>query len=157
MIVNINNTSTSNYEVIDARIKFKRVHPDSKLPTKNNASDTGYDVSAVETKEIPARGSAVIDVGLEFADITPGYWVKIEGRSGLGFKYGITPHPGIIDQGYRGSAGVKLYNNTDQSYTVNSGDRIAQFVVYKNYNVVVEEGDIEESDRGANGFGSSGR
>jgi dUTP pyrophosphatase len=157
MIVNISNTCSSNYEVIDARIKFKRVHPDSKLPTKNNVSDTGYDVSAVETKVIPARGSAVIDVGLEFADITPGYWVKIEGRSGLGFKYGITPHPGIIDQGYRGSAGVKLYNNTDQSYTVNSGDRIAQFVVYKNYNVTVDEGDVEESDRGANGFGSSGR
>jgi dUTP pyrophosphatase len=157
MIVNISNTCSSNYEVIDARIKFKRVHPDSKLPTKNNASDTGYDVSAVETKVIPARGSAVIDVGLEFADITPGYWVKIEGRSGLGFKYGITPHPGIIDQGYRGSAGVKLYNNTDQSYTVYTGDRIAQFVVYKNYNVTVDEGDVEESDRGANGFGSSGR
>lgn len=50
--------------IINARLKFKRVHPDAKLPTKNNASDTGYDVSAVENKVIPARGSAVVDVGL---------------------------------------------------------------------------------------------
>jgi deoxyuridine 5'-triphosphate nucleotidohydrolase len=146
-----------NYEIIDARLKFKRVHPDAKLPTKNNASDTGYDVSAVEFKCIPARGSAVVDVGLNFAYITPGYWVKVEGRSGLGFKNGISPHPGIIDSGYRSNAGIKLYNNTDIDYEVRSGDRIAQFVVYKNYNVVVEEGEEEESDRGINGFGSSGR
>ena len=157
MIVNISNTCSSDYAVIDARIKFKRVHPDSKLPTKNNASDTGYDVSAVETKVIPARGSAVIDVGLILADITPGYWFQVCSRSGLGFVKGITAFPGVIDETYRGSCGVKLINGTDNDYTVYTGDRIAQFVVYKNYNVVVEEGDVEESDRGANGFGSSGR
>ena len=151
MTVNMNN------EVIDATLSFKRVHPDAKLPTKNNASDTGYDVSAVEDKVIPARSSAIIDVGLEFAYITPGYWVKVEGRSGLGFKSGISPHNGIIDSGYRGNAGIKLYNLTDTDYEVRSGDRIAQFVVYKNYKVFVEEGTTVESDRGANGFGSSGK
>ena len=151
MTVNMNN------EVIDATLTFKRVHPDAKLPTKNNASDTGYDVSAVEDKVIPARSSAIIDVGLEFAYITPGYWVKVEGRSGLGFKSGISPHNGIIDSGYRGNAGIKLYNLTDTDYEVRSGDRIAQFVVYKNYNVIVAEGTTVESDRGANGFGSSGK
>lgn len=147
---------TRKYEVIHARIKFKRVHPDAKLPTKNNASDTGYDVSAVETKWIAARGSNVIDVGLNFAYITPGFWVKVEGRSGLGFKHGISPHPGIIDQEYRGPAGIKLYNNTDEDYCVRAGDRIAQFVIYKNYNVLIEEGEIEDTIRGDKGFGSSG-
>jgi dUTP pyrophosphatase len=150
MTVNMNN------EVIDATLKFKRVHQDAKLPTKNNASDTGYDVSAVEDKVIPARGSAVVDVGLNFAYITPGYWVKVEGRSGLGFKHGISPHPGIIDNEYRGNAGIKLYNNTDDDYHIQSGDRIAQFVVYKNYNTSIEEGEIEDTIRGDKGFGSSG-
>jgi dUTP pyrophosphatase len=89
--------------------------------------------------------------------MTPGYWVKVEGRSGLGFKHGISPHPGIIDSGYRGNAGIKLYNNTNTDYHIKSGDRIAQFVVYKNYDVAVEEGDTVESDRGASGFGSSGK
>ena len=142
---------------IDTYLKFKRTHESAKLPTKNNESDTGFDVYSVESVTIPARGSAVVDVGLEFAYITPGYWVKVEGRSGMGFKHGIMPHPGIIDNGYRGDAGVKLYNLTDTDYEVKAGDRIAQFVVYRNFNVVIQEGEIESSDRGANGFGSSGK
>jgi deoxyuridine 5'-triphosphate nucleotidohydrolase len=141
----------------EVTLKFKKTNANAKLPTKNNESDTGFDVYCVEDKIIPARGSDVVDVGLEFAYITPGYWVKVEGRSGLGFKHGISPHPGIIDSGYRGNAGIKLYNNTDTDYEVKSGDRIAQFVVYKNYDVAVEEGDTVESDRGASGFGSSGK
>jgi deoxyuridine 5'-triphosphate nucleotidohydrolase len=141
----------------EVTLKFKKTNANAKLPTKNNESDTGFDVYCVEDKVIPGRGSDVVDVGLEFAYITPGYWVKIEGRSGLGFKHGISPHPGIIDSGYRGNAGIKLYNNTDTDYEVKSGDRIAQFVVYKNYDVAVEEGDTVESDRGASGFGSSGK
>lgn len=141
----------------EVTLKFKKTNADAKLPTKNNQSDTGFDVYCVEDKTIPARDSSVVDVGLEFAYITPGYWVKVEGRSGLGFKHGISPHPGIIDSGYRGNAGIKLYNNTDVPYEVKAGDRIAQFVVYKNYEVAVEEGETEESDRGASGFGSSGK
>ena len=141
----------------EVTLKFKKTSVDAKLPAKNNESDTGFDVYCVEDKTISARSSAVVDVGLEFAYITPGYWVRVEGRSGLGFKHGISPHPGIIDSGYRGNAGIKLYNNTDTTYEVKKGDRIAQFVVYKNYDVAVEEGDTEESDRGANGFGSSGK
>lgn len=138
-------------------IKFKKTNSLAKIPTKNNGSDTGFDVYSVESTVIPARGSNVVDVGLEFAFITPGFWVKVEGRSGLGFKHGISPHPGIIDNGYRGNAGIKLYNNTDTDYQVAVGDRIAQFVVYKNYDVTLLEGDVVESDRGACGFGSSGK
>lgn len=67
------------------------------------------------------------------------------------------PHPGIIDEGYRSDAGVKLYNLTDKDYEVKSGDRIAQFVVYANHPVVVSEGEAVESERGEKGFGSSGR
>ena len=106
---------------------------------------------------IPAKGSAVVDVGLKFAYISFGFWVKVEGRSGLGFKHGIFPHPGIIDQGYRGDAGIKLYNFTDKDYEVKAGDRIAQFVVYRNYTVETSESEIIESQRGEKGFGSSGR
>ena len=138
-------------------LKFKKTRESAVLPTKNHKDDTGLDVTSVENKVIPARESAVVDVGLEFAYIDPGFWIKVEGRSGLGFKHGILPHPGIIDSGYRGDAGVKLYNLTDKEYKVKAGDRIAQFVVYTNHVVEVLEGDIEETERGAKGFGSSGK
>ena len=129
-------------------VKFKKTNDKAVIPSKNHESDTGLDVTSVEDKIIPARGSAVVDFG---------FWVKVEGRSGLGFKHGIIPHPGIIDQGYRGDAGIKLYNNTDKDYEVKAGDRIAQFVVYRNYTVEVSEGEIMESKRGEKGFGSSGK
>ena len=138
-------------------LRFKKTNDKAVLPQKNHADDTGLDVTSVEDVTIPARGSAVVDVGLKFAYIEPGFWVKVEGRSGLGFKHGIMPHPGIIDEGYRSDAGVKLYNLTDKDYEVKAGDRIAQFVVYKNHPVVVSEGEAVESERGEKGFGSSGR
>jgi dUTP pyrophosphatase len=141
----------------DAKLLFKKTNPSAIIPSKNNPDDTGFDVYCVEDKVIPARGSAVVDVGLDFAYITPGFWVKVEGRSGLGFKHGVFPHPGIIDNGYRGNAGIKLYNLSDSDYNVNAGDRIAQFVVYRNYNILIDEGEVSETARGNSGFGSSGK
>jgi deoxyuridine 5'-triphosphate nucleotidohydrolase len=135
-------------------LKFEKNHPDAQLPVKNHENDTGYDVFSVEEKVIPARGSAVVNVGLKFAYIPEGYWIKVESRSGLGFKHGISAHPGIIDTGYRGDAGIKLYNNSDMDYTINKGDRIAQFVIYFNISMPVEWGKVEESARGEKGFGS---
>ena len=153
----------TNHKDIDPNIqfipvlKFEKTHDLAKLPTKNHESDTGYDVYSIEDKTIPSRGSAVVGVGLKFASIPEGYWIKVESRSGLGFKHGIMAHPGIIDCGYRGDAGIKLYNLTDKDYEVKAGDRIAQFVVYLNFSMPVEWGKAEESERGEKGFGSSGK
>lgn len=136
---------------------FEKTHPNAKLPSKNHDSDTGYDVYSIEDTVVPARGSAVVNVGLKFADIPEGYWIKVESRSGLGFKHGITAHPGIIDNGYRGDAGIKLYNLTDTPYEIKAGDRIAQFVVYMNMHMQVDWGTVQASTRGEKGFGSSGK
>ena len=140
-------------------LSFIKTNNDAKLPYKNNASDTGYDVYCVEDKIIPARGSAVVDVGLKFAYIPDGCWIKVESRSGLGFKHGIMAHPGIIDNGYRGDAGIKLYNLTDLDYKVIKGDRIAQFVIYPLAPDFKTEFtlNVVESTRGEKGFGSSGK
>lgn len=138
-------------------LKFEKTHDLAKLPTKNHESDTGYDVYSIEDKVVPAKGSAVVGVGLKFALIPEGYWVKVESRSGLGFKHSILAHPGIIDCGYRGDAGVKLYNLSDKDYEIKLGDRIAQFVLYLNFSMPVEWGKAEASDRGEKGFGSSGK
>lgn len=138
-------------------LRFEKTNSSAVLPSKNHKDDTGLDVTSVVSVVVPAKGSAVVDVGLKFSFIEPGYWVKIEGRSGLGFKHGIMPHPGIIDEGYRGDAGVKLYNLTDTDYEVKVGDRIAQFVIYANHTVNVSQGTVVQSDRGDKGFGSSGK
>jgi len=138
-------------------IKFKKTHPDAQLPSKGRINDTGYDVSAVESKIIPAGGSAVVSVGLQFAYIDPDFWVRIGSRSGLGFKHGIVSFPGVIDSEYRGDAGIKLFNLTDDPYTVTKGERIAQLIIHRRYASDIEWSDtIHETVRGASGFGSSG-
>lgn len=146
----------------DLYIKFKKTHPDAVLPHANDGTpktgDTGYDLVAVEDKFIPSGGSEIVPVGLTLADITPGYWLKIEPRSGLGFKHGIQPHLGVIDNGYRGDLGVKLYNFKEQfkGYSVKKGDKIAQLVVYKTLQPTCEWAeDVTDTTRGDKGFGSS--
>ena len=88
------------------------------IPRKNHndwlLGDAGLDLFSTQDVEIPPGGSVVVDVGLKLAFITPGYWFRIEPRSGLGFKQGVQPHLGIIDNGYRGDLGVKLYNFSDK-------------------------------------------
>lgn len=142
-------------------IKFKATHDDAVLPQANNTDlgtgDTGYDLTAVENTVIPSGSSVVVPVGLTLADMTPGFWLKIEPRSGLGFKHSIQPHLGVIDNGYRGDLGVKLYNfDNTYDYEVKAGDKIAQLVVYELIQPHCEWAvDVTSSKRGSNGFGSS--
>ena len=141
-------------------IKVIKTHPDAVLPTANNketgTGDTGFDLVAVERTMIMQRGSAIVPVGLTLADITPGYWIRIEPRSGLGFKHNLQPHLGVIDNGYRGDLGVKLYNFSDNGYLIEKGDKIAQLVVYPLLQPTFEFTDeVTETSRGNKGFGSS--
>ena len=142
-------------------IKLKKTHPDAVLPTANNketgTGDTGFDLVAVEEVYITAGSSKVVPVGLSLADITPGYWVKIEPRSGLGFKHSLQPHLGVIDNGYRGDLGVKMYNfHESTDIAIQKGDKVAQLVVYRLIQPTFEfSDDISETPRGDKGFGSS--
>lgn len=139
-------------------VEFIKVHPDAQLPKKNNEDDTGFDLYCTEDVTVPARGSAVVPVGIKVGYIPPGYWFKIEARSGLGFKYSLHPHFGIIDNPYRGDCGVKIYNLSDSDYTFKKGDRPAQIVFYLNLDIKVKWGtEAKASSRGEKGFGSSGR
>ena len=153
--------------MLNPSVKFVKTHPDAQLPKANNSDigtgDSGYDLVAVEDVTIKAGSSAVVPVGLTLAYIQPGYWFRIEPRSGLGFKHSIQPHLGVIDNGYRGDLGVKLYNfktnhrnMTLANHEVKKGDKIAQFVVYPLIHPQCEWVDeVEQSKRGDKGFGSS--
>lgn len=145
----------------EVKIQFVKTHPDAQLPTKAYEGDNCWDLYATEDVHVPGStytiGNAVVPVGLSVGFITPGYGFAIKGRSGLGFKHGIVPHFGEIDNGYRGDLGVKLYNLKAEPYQVRKGDRIAQIKVEKIYSTEVEFIDTpDDSERGANKFGSSG-
>jgi len=147
------------------KLKFVKTHPDAVLPKRNHSDpifgDSGYDVTAVEDTVVPAKGAVVVPVGLKLGQLPPGFWIRIESRSGLQFKHSISAFNGIIDNNYRGDMGVRLINSSDVDYQVKKGDRVAQLVLYPL--VAVEEKYVEftdeatETERGEKGFGSSGK
>lgn len=146
----------------DVQLKFIQTHADAVLPQQKHidklTGDSGYDVTAVEDIVIPARGAAVVPVGLQLAEVPPGIWIRIESRSGTNFKHLVSAFSGIIDNQYRGSLDVQLNNRSDVDYQVKKGDRIAQLVMYPL--IVVDTAWAEQAtptDRGAQGFGSTGR
>ena len=130
------------------------------LPTRAHTEDAGMDLYAREDKVVPARGSAVFDTGVHI-ELPYGTVGMLKSKSGLNVKHGIITE-GVIDAGYTGSIVAKLYNLSDDDYLVKSGDKITQLVImtYERPDVfagfkIVDE--LNATDRGDNGFGSSGR
>ena len=137
---------------------FKRIHPDATLPAYAHASDAGMDVRSVEDLTIPARGRALVHTGLVM-ELPPLYEAQVRPRSGLALKHGVTVlnTPGTIDSGYRGEVGVILANFGDADFTVKKGDKIAQIVIAPvTQPEIVEVAEVDATDRGAGGFGSTG-
>ena len=148
------------------------------LPTYAKPGDSGMDIRAdfsrgigekhpmhfAEYDEISKKilifsgGRALIPTGI-FTSFPPGYEIQVRPRSGLALKSGITVlnTPGTIDSGYRNELGVILMNLSDEVFEIEQGDRIAQIVLAKvsliEWNQVL---DLDVSDRGEGGLGSSG-
>ena len=127
------------------------------MPTKAHLTDAGYDLYARDSQIIGAKESATFDTGVHI-ELPVGTVGMLKSKSGLNVRYGLTSE-GVIDVGYTGSIVVKVYNNSGMDYKVNAGDKITQLVILPLANVgeldVVEQ--FEETERGSNGFGSSGR
>lgn len=128
----------------------------AKMPTRAHASDAGVDLYAKDGAIVEAKDSCIFDTGVHL-EIPEGYVGFLKSKSGLNVKHGITSE-GVIDAGYTGSIVVKLYNNSGYDYRVNAGDKISQLVLLPIITPELELADtLEASDRGTNGFGSSGR
>lgn len=128
----------------------------AKMPTRAHETDAGLDLYAREAQIVPAKESAVFDTGVHI-ELPVGTVGMLKSKSGLNVKHGITSE-GVIDVGYTGSIRVKLYNHSGYDYTVNEGDKISQLVIMPILTPeleLVEE--LEETERGSNGFGSSGK
>ncbi len=128
----------------------------AKMPQRAHSTDAGMDIFSREEKIIKAREAALFDTGVHI-EIPSGYVGFLKSKSGLNVKYGITSE-GVIDAGYTGSIVAKLYNNSDNDYTVREGDKITQLVLLPIITPELEEVlNLEETERGAGGFGSTGR
>ena len=126
------------------------------MPTRAHEADAGFDIYAKEAQIVSAKESAVFDTGVHIA-IPSGYAGMLKSKSGLNVKHGITSE-GVIDAEYTGSICVKLYNNSGFDYKVEAGDKITQLVIIPiETPALVCVDDLSETDRGDNGFGSSGR
>lgn len=139
-------------------LSFKRVHPDAVLPAYAHPSDAGMDIRSVESLVIPPGKRALVKTGLVI-NLPPLYEAQVRPRSGLALKQGVTVlnTPGTIDSGYRGEIGVILINLGEADFEVKTGDRIAQLVIAPvTQPTIVEATEIDETDRGAGGFGSTG-
>ncbi|KAF2278143.1 dUTP diphosphatase [Westerdykella ornata] len=128
----------------------------ARAPTKGSAFAAGHDLYSARDVVVPARGRARVDTDISIA-VPVGTYGRIAPRSGLAAKHGIDTLAGVIDADYRGQVGVILANLSDEDFQIKAGDRIAQLIVERIVMpevVVVEK--LEESVRGAGGFGSTG-
>ena len=126
------------------------------LPEHAHGADAGYDFRTPTKFNLPAHGSVLIDTGVHMA--IPRHWYgNIQSKSGLNVKRDIITC-GTIDSGYTGSIRVKLYNNGQRSWRFEKGDKIAQIVFMRCGTPKLKVVDkLDDTERGDNGFGSTGR
>lgn len=144
-----------------ANVKFAKIRPNAKIPTRGSSFAAGYDLYAVceNSVEIMPHETKMIGTGLS---IQPphGYFGAIFARSGLATKQGLRPANcvGVCDEDYTGEYIVALHNDSNETRTVSHGDRIAQLVFVPYLNVEFYEVDaLDETNRGSDGFGSTGK
>lgn len=161
-------------------IPIKKLHPDAVIPFYARQGDAGMDLVAVQDVTIEPGSTKIIPTGLAMA-IPPGYELQIRPRSGLSAntRIRVANSPGTIDSNYRGEIGVIIDNIAPKEYqiemdfddigclvplehqiraiTINKGDRIAQAVLAEVPQAIFQEvDDLDETNRGAAGYGSSG-
>jgi dUTP pyrophosphatase len=142
-------------------LQIKLLREDAIIPTRNNPDDSGLDLYAVEDTDFWAGQTRIVPTGIAFG-IPEGYEIQVRPRSGLSLKTQmiVKNAPGTVDRSYTGECCVimcMLRGGSDAVYTVKRGDRIAQAVLcpvaIPTISIVDE---LNKTDRGSNGFGSSG-
>jgi dUTP pyrophosphatase len=144
---------------VTVRLEIKKVRDSAVVPARAYHGDAGMDLASCERVELAPGARALVPTGLAVA-IPDGYAGYVQPRSGLAAKHGISivNTPGLVDSGYRGELLVNLVNHDDeQPFVVEPGMRIAQLVILQVPPVeLVEVDELPVSERGADGFGSSG-
>ena len=142
-------------------VRIARIHPDARLPVRGSDLAAGFDLHSVERIEVKKGTTEMLPTGLVLA-IPPGWEGQVRCRSGLGKRGLILPNGvGTIDADYRGELMVLAHwIGESDSFVVEKGERIGQLLlkrVPEIHFVEVERDDLDDTERGAGGFGSTGR
>lgn len=144
-----------------ADLKYTKIHESAVTPKYNYESDSGFDLHSTEDMLVEPLGRALVPTGLKF-DIPKGFEIQVRPKSGLALKEGLTVlnTPGTVDEGYDGEVKVIIYNTNGISYQIKKGQKIAQAVlcpVMSGRSVeLIEVVELNQKERGDNGFGSTG-
>jgi dUTP pyrophosphatase len=143
-------------KVMTDKLYVQKLREEAILPTRGSAEAAGLDLYAVGDHDLKVNERKVIPTGIALA--TPrGTYVRIAPRSGLALKHGVDVLAGVVDSDYRGQIGVVLINLGNETFNVKHGDRVAQAIVEVILMPeVVEVEDLESTDRGSAGYGSTG-
>lgn len=151
-------------------LKVKKINKEARLPKYAHSTDSGMDFYVVEDLRLNAKKRGLATTGLKM-EFPKGYGMMIRGRSGNTLKgvecvradtnevgrYDVTVLIGTVDEGYRGEIGIMLINREDFDVIIKKNTKIAQGVLEKIPRAtIVEVDELEESDRGENGYGSTG-
>jgi dUTP pyrophosphatase len=137
-------------------LRFKQIDARAVLPARGSVLAAGLDVCGIEELEIAPKQRVMARTGLAVA-IPPGFYGRVAPRSGLAAKKGLDVLAGVIDSDYRGEIVCVLYNTGDETINLPAGSKICQLIIEQ---IITPEAawatDLEETARGAGGFGSTG-
>ncbi|GBG83655.1 hypothetical protein CBR_g37457 [Chara braunii] len=137
-------------------LRVKKLSEHAILPSRGTTHSAGYDLASAYDCVVPARGTCLVKTDLSIA-IPLGTYARIAPRSGLALKKSIDVGGGVVDYDYRGPVGVILFNHSDEDLAIQAGDRVAQLILERIVTPdVVEVEDLDETERGDGGFGSTG-
>ncbi|XP_046979176.1 deoxyuridine 5'-triphosphate nucleotidohydrolase-like [Schistocerca americana] len=139
-----------------ATLRFVKLTENAFAPSKESSTAAGYDLKSAYDIVIPPRGKELVKTDIKI-QLPKGCYGRIAPRSGLALKHHIDVGAGVVDEDYRGNVGVVLFNHSDKPFNVQRGDRIAQLICEQIFYPDLEEvQELEDTDRGSGGFGSTG-
>jgi dUTP pyrophosphatase len=157
------NFDSTNFDSLNIKTKFSNSsnNPD---PNYSNVGDSGFDLRAFISEPITLKPleRKLIPTGLKF-ELSPNTELQVRPRSGMALKHGISVlnTPGTVDEGYRGEVGIIAVNLSNEDYTIQNGERIAQGVIMnvlgQSVSELVKTNTLSETERGEDGFGSTGK
>ena len=147
------------FDLLTDQLAVQLLHPDARAPERTRPGDAGFDLRAVEPFTLAPGERALVPTGVAIA-LPPGHAGLVTPRSGLAIKHGISVvnGPGLVDPNYRGELKVVLVNLGQETFEGQAGDRIAQLLIVPFAAPPIAIVDtLDDTERGADGFGSSGR
>ena len=149
--------ATMNDVDLSRTVRFKKIRPSAIIPKRQTDGAAGFDIYSNETCVVEHGETTLVKTGVAVA-IPPGYVGLIKPRSGWALKYGIDTMAGVIDSDYRGEVHVMLTRHTDidEPHLSVAGERIAQMIVVPVVLASIEVDELDDTDRGAGGYGSTG-